>query len=582
MNAKEFNIQNIIDELMKELKNNGIPFDYTIENEGFGGHYKDNGNIKDGRNHSISIFIGEEKDFIQNGMVNEERLMGLISTIYHEYRHLEQTEKYKYNPDFSKDSVKIARMNAIQTNGFTNYYFENYRNDPKELDATKYGFEESVAYVSEKYPEIDATRGIEAYIHSYIEEDRDNQYGFHMFDEDKSGTLQDILKQLQDRIDNPTRVNLAKVCEGYIEDDRLRQILTKDFIQKYESCGSTEEKDNLILAEVVKLHPEILSEYPVLQNEIGKEQSYEYSNDRQAGYSREEKENVYIESQQQVLKDYSGDEIGNRTITWITDIKSGTENIKTLGTIENDDGKYTIKDEQQILGGELQQHRKELNKINKLTGQKEQYVYQKDKDGNEMFYRIADGHLTSKITKNGKGTTIDYYDNGQIINSFEYDENGTALIGMEGIEQLDENYVENLFDTYVPYFEAENRDLQTNESKQVDTQTTVDTQKLGKETLDVQKDTKKVDEVESQMSEHMREQQKNEVAQINEFGEIIRPQNTQKSFRESMKFDVSSNEYAQETLKKFTHDLENGTLDKENSKKKEDYNPDKTDDDYVM
>ena len=141
MKAKEFNIQNIIDELMKELKNNGIPFDYAIENEGFGGHYKDNGNIKDGRNHSISIFIGEEKDFIQNGMVNEERLMGLISTIYHEYRHLEQTEKYKYNPDFSKDSVKIARMNAIQTNGFTNYYFENYRNDPKELDATKYGFE---------------------------------------------------------------------------------------------------------------------------------------------------------------------------------------------------------------------------------------------------------------------------------------------------------------------------------------------------------------------------------------------------------------------------------------------------------
>lgn len=63
---------------------------------------------------------------------------------------------------------------------------------------------------------------------------------------------------------------------------------------------------------------------------------------------------------------------------------------------------------------------------------------------------------------------------------------------------------------------------------------------------------------------------------------IIRPQNAQQSFRESIRFDVSSNEYAQETLKKFTNDLENGTLDEEDSKKKEDYNPDKTDDDYVM
>lgn len=433
METEEFNIQDIINELMKKLQDKGIPFEYTIENEGFGGHYKDNGNTKDGRNHNISIFIGNEEDFIQNGMVNGEKLMGLISTIYHEYRHLEQTERYKYNPDFSKDSVKIARMNAIQTNGFTNYYFENYRDDLKELDATKYGIEESVAYVSKKYPAIDAVRGIEEYIHSYIEEDRDNQYGFHMFDEDKSYTIQDILKQLKERIDNPTRVNLSKVCEGYIEDDRLREALTEDFIEKYENCSSTEEKDNLILAEVVKLHPEILSEYPVLKKEIEKDktkQEYKDNSDRQAGYSREERGKKYIERQQQILKDFSGNEIGNRTIIWSTDIEMGTENIETIGILENDDGKYTMKDEQHVLGGELQQHRKELNVTNKLTGQKEQYVYQKDKDGNEMFYRIADGQLTSKITKNSKGTTIDYYDNGQITDSFEYDENGNALIGI--------------------------------------------------------------------------------------------------------------------------------------------------------
>lgn len=82
----------------------------------------------------------------------------------------------------------------------------------------------------------------------------------------------------------------------------------------------------------------------------------------------------------------------------------------------------------------------------------------------------------------------------------------------------------------------------------------------------------------------MREQtiQENETVKINEFGEIIRTGNTQQSFRESMRFDVSSNEYAQETLRKFTQDLENGTIENENSKKKDRHKVEKGDDDYVM
>ena len=86
----------------------------------------------------------------------------------------------------------------------------------------------------------------------------------------------------------------------------------------------------------------------------------------------------------------------------------------------------------------------------------------------------------------------------------------------------------------------------------------------------MQKDTRKLDEVEQQINMQMREQtqQKEEKFEINEFGEIIRPENTQRSFRESMRFDVSSNEYAQETLRKFTQDLENGTLENEDFKRK--------------
>ena len=96
------------------------------------------------------------------------------------------------------------------------------------------------------------------------------------------------------------------------------------------------------------------------------------------------------------------------------------------------------------------------------------------------------------------------------------------------------------------------------------------TQKLGKETLDMQKDTRRIDEVEQQMNEQMREPIKQ------------KSENTQQSFRESLRFYVSSNEYAQETLRKFTQDLENGTLENEDSKKKDSHKIEKGDDDYVM
>lgn len=97
----------------------------------------------------------------------------------------------------------------------------------------------------------------------------------------------------------------------------------------------------------------------------------------------------------------------------------------------------------------------------------------KDKNGNELYYRVAEGKLTFKITKNARGTTMEQYDRGQIINTFEYDENGLALMGMEGIDTLDENYISNFFEANIPYFEAENSDLQMQ-------QTTVDTKKTRK------------------------------------------------------------------------------------------------------
>lgn len=238
--------------------------------------------------------------------------------------------------------------------------------------------------------------------------------------------------------------------------------------------------------------------YNCLKQQL-EEKVYSEKNLGQPGYSIIEDNNVYIETQQQVLTDYSGKKLGNRTITIKDDIKTGKNEIETISTLENEDGIYSMNEVSKGIGSNLEYQRKNINRFNKITGQQEQYVYQKDDKGNEMYYSVIDGKITFKITKNSRKTVIDQYEKGQIMDYFEYDENGNAIIGMDGFDKLDENYVENFFDTQVPYFEAINKDIKEN----------VDPQKLGKETVDIQKDPIKMDIVESQINEQMIENRKN-------------------------------------------------------------------------
>ena len=210
-----------------------------------------------------------------------------------------------------------------------------------------------------------------------------------------------------------------------------------------------------------------------------------------------ENEKKVIERQQQILTDYSGKEIGNRTIEEQFEKETGKRTITTNGELINEDGEYKFSETSEGIGTDLEKQRKEMIRDNKITGEKEKYVYQKDKNGNEMYYRIADGKLTLKITKNSKETIIENFDKGQITDVYEYDEEGKALIGIEGIENIDENYVENFFDSQVPYFEAENREILNNKP-------IVNTQKLGKETINEMSDTILMDETERNINQQVR------------------------------------------------------------------------------
>lgn len=211
-------------------------------------------------------------------------------------------------------------------------------------------------------------------------------------------------------------------------------------------------------------------------NEYGEDNAQKdiNTNEHYTGYTMTDSNGVITEETNQVLKDYSGKEIGNRTSVEKF-VVGGARTVETTGEIENEDGKYIISEFGRAdENGEV--IKKQMTKDNKITGEKEELLYQKDEKG-ETYSRQSNGKMTFKITKTDKGVSIDEYRNGQPYATYEYDENGKAIegMGMADTEQLDENFVENFFDSQVPYFEAENRDLPKQDmSKTADGQTLLD------------------------------------------------------------------------------------------------------------
>ena len=296
---------------------------------------------------------------------------------------------------------------------------------------------------------------------------------------ERSKGLQEI-KQSREKLDKESEVIYSR--------DEVSKL--KNAVEMYKLQGNQEKVDEFS----IKLDS-AQRQYEYAKKELGMDKEKE--NIGQPGYSVEENEKKVIERQQQILTDLSGKEIGNRTIEEQFEKETGKRTITTNGELINEDGEYKFSETSEGIGTDLEKQRKEMIRDNKITGEKEQYVYQKDKNGNEMYYRIADGKLTLKITKNSKGTTIENFDKGQITDVYEYDEEGEALIGIEGIENIDENYVENFFDSQVPYFEAENREILNNKP-------IVNTQKLGKETINEMSDTILMDETERDINQQVR------------------------------------------------------------------------------
>ena len=158
-------------------------------------------------------------------------------------------------------------MSAIKSNGFEDYYFDNYDNDIGELDASIYGIEEAIRYVNDRFPQVDAERGVLSFIRKNMQEE------YPHFRVKKANSVEECINELRARMSNPSRVDLQEINSKdgiYAEIDIIDNILLKqEVINKYRNCKTAEEKYNFIILEMCKLRPEMLLEYPILQNNIG-------------------------------------------------------------------------------------------------------------------------------------------------------------------------------------------------------------------------------------------------------------------------------------------------------------------------
>lgn len=279
--------ENIRERLLGELQGRGISFG-TIEhdiNESTTYWTRDERGLDGKGVYEIEIPIGQEFSNNQNPF-DERDLFGIVYSLFHEYRHIEQREHSIYNPINTEENRGFARAALIQMY-FSEYDDANYANDPREVDAQLYGIEQALIYIRENYPWIDVEKCCVDYVRSFISSQKENGFTELSFSEDASDSSEQILQDLRERKNNQRRTKLteemksSEFYEGFKDEDlekdgdiykkkQLRKKFTADFIKKYNECQSAKEKDSMLVSAILEIYPEAMQEYPILKMEKNK------------------------------------------------------------------------------------------------------------------------------------------------------------------------------------------------------------------------------------------------------------------------------------------------------------------------
>lgn len=518
-----------------------------------------------------------------------DSLYHLIAQVCHEMRHAYQTEVGSVRKDITNDNA-LTWLKEYLSITDEEFYRKNYSNMSREVDAFDYQFKEALEFIKtyttieidnpkffedlkhqqERWnkenvkPIMDLTFDVDGkqmkitdYFHQHMTETFEKQgitsniinnsilrYEFNSDGTKK--TLEQLMQDKQAMIDS-----LDKSLSNYERQvERIERIydsiiLNDSELQLQAQQSKTSNLEQPLRSFLSQTNPEI-------------EISPNYAN--YAEFQRISDEKSQTEKRKNPLIS-DNKVIGELEETEVYDFETGISKTNRVETVESEKGIYTIDTEIQ-RNGEQYSVTSTMDILNEISKSREKAIYTRDMNGNETYTYMENGKKGQIIKKTERGTTIDIYKDGKPYATYEYDENGKALVPMGTMEQLPEDYLESCFRMPLPEYE----EVQYQDTKQE----IVSTQKLGKETLDMQQDTKTMDDVEKQMEEQEFE--------INQSGEIIRKGRTTGRFD----IDGTTSEYATQTLNEFMQNLENGNFDEKSKKKKDDdFKVEKGDDDYI-
>lgn len=274
VNAKVW--ENIREKLITELQSRGITFETRLHDiKRDSGYYMYDTKDKDGNPiYTIRMPDGQKYSNIQNPF-DERDLFSVVYSLFHEYKHILQRENSVYHiQQVNEENISFGMAGMI-SEYFVEYDMANYANDPRELDAQIYGIKQALKYIQENYPWVDVEKCCLEYVKSFIDAQKKDGFPKLSFSEKASGSIQEILADLKNRMKNPTRAKLSKIeLNDYYDEDSpeklLRDKLTDEFVKKYDECQSVIEKDQMLVNLILKVYPEATQEYPILKMEKNK------------------------------------------------------------------------------------------------------------------------------------------------------------------------------------------------------------------------------------------------------------------------------------------------------------------------
>lgn len=351
------------------------------------------------------------------------------------------TSAYKNNKitleilEIQESRLKEKIDNVEYSNGMTSS--KKVKENLSKEDALQYSENEVEKCKSalKLYTLIGDDRKLQEWKQQLIKAQRDLGYAREDLNIKQEETPQQVIEQQKDG------VNIRTV----IEEDKTQTIKSVDGIQIFSrtefSDGSFDQKSRTIIKDEQQVDD--FGKRIILSQDFANFTAYQLKYDVALETFTEKFMNPVI--------DNNGRIIGQRKATETTK-STGQKNINVHEDIENDEGIYNIETVMQGYGEEYREMRS-MTVNNKLSKSVENMQYLRDEQGKETYTYLKNGKLEQKITKSQRGTTIDIYRNGQPYVTYEYDENGTAIIPMDNKQQLPEGYVENCFSRVIPEYE---------------------------------------------------------------------------------------------------------------------------------